>query len=265
MRCGACGFAFIPQGVARREDGSSIYEGDTTLFVADEQSDYYRDDSTIDAARGKLRWIRQLAPGGGQLLDIGASFGYFAREAAASFDARGIEPTALTVAWGREHLQAPIEVGSIYDERADFAGRFDVITMFDVIEHLPDPPGALDHVRAWLKPGGKLFLTTPDTGALVAKLLDKQWYYIDLTEHISLFNRRNLQQLLGERGFRVVDARTIGRRYKLSYIERRFGQLAADRPLLKIVHAALLPLRLAGGLRIPINLRDVMGMAAERA
>jgi 2-polyprenyl-3-methyl-5-hydroxy-6-metoxy-1,4-benzoquinol methylase len=248
----------------RRDNGASIYEGDTTLFVADEQSDYYRDDSTIDAARSKLAWVARMSAGRGRLLDIGANFGYFAREAASRFDARGIEPSALTVQWGREHLAAPIEVGSIYDERPDFLGRFDVITLFDVIEHLPDPPSALARCREWLAPGGRLFLTTPDTGALVSRLLGRHWYYIDLTEHISLFNRANLRRLLAASGFTIIDTRTIGRRYKLSYIERRFGQLAADRPLLKVVHLATQPLRLIGDLHMPINLGDVVGVVAGR-
>jgi 2-polyprenyl-3-methyl-5-hydroxy-6-metoxy-1,4-benzoquinol methylase len=264
LRCNGCRFAWIPQGVARRADGSSIYEGDTTLFVADEQSDYYRDESTVDAARDKVAWVARWTADGSRLLDVGANFGYFAREAATRFDAHGIEPSALTVAWGRKQLSAPIEVGSIYDDRPDLVGRFDAITLFDVIEHLPDPPSALAHIREWLAPGGRLFLTTPDTGALVARLLDRQWYYIDLTEHISLFDRANLGQLLAESGFDVLETRSIGRRYKLSYIERRFGQLADDRPSLRVVHLATQLLRPLGGLRVPINLGDVMGFVAQR-
>ena len=150
----------------------------------EEQSDYYRDQSTIDAARAKLEWVTRLSRGSGRLLDIGANFGYFARDAATRFEALGIEPSALTVAWGRQHLNAPVEVGSIYDARPEFAGRFDVITLFDVIEHLPEPHDALGRIREWLAPGGRLFLTTPDAGSLIARLLGKNWWYIDLTEHI---------------------------------------------------------------------------------
>jgi SAM-dependent methyltransferase len=254
---------WVPQGLMRLADGASIYEGETTLFVDPEQADYYRDESTLDAARGKVEWVAGMSRGR-RLLDVGANFGYFAREAAARFESRGIEPSALTVAWGREHLGAPIEVGSIYDDRPDFRGRFDIITLFDVIEHLPDPVRALARCHEWLAPNGRLFLTTPDTGALVARLLGSQWYYIDLTEHISLFDRSNLRRLLTDMHFSVVQTRTIGRRYKLSYIERRFGQLAVDRPSLRLVHLATQPLKLLGNVRVPINFRDVMGIVAER-
>ena len=54
VRCRACGFAWIPQGVMRTASGSTIYEDDAPIFFSPEQSDYYRDESTIDAARAKL-------------------------------------------------------------------------------------------------------------------------------------------------------------------------------------------------------------------
>jgi SAM-dependent methyltransferase len=263
-RCEACRFAWVPEGLMRTEKGTSIYEADTTLFINEEQADYYRDQSTLDAARAKLRWVVGASGGSGRLLDVGANFGYFAREAASVFDAQGIEPSALTVAWGREHLGAPVEVGSIYDDRPDFAGRFDAITLFDVIEHLPDPPGALARLRDWLAPDGRLFITTPDAGSLVARLLDRQWWYIDLTEHIALFTRSNLTALLQRSGFEVTGTRTIGRSYKLSYIPRRFGQLARDSPALRVAQVATTPLRLLGGLHVPLNLGDVMGLVARR-
>lgn len=245
----------------RTDDGRSIYESDR--FIVDEQADYYRDASTLDAARDKLAWVVRHSRGGGRLLDVGANLGYFAREAATRFDAIGIEPGAQTVSWGREHLGAPVQVGSIEDPHPEFTRRFDAITMFDVIEHLPDPAQALARCREWLAPGGRLFLTTPDTGSLMARLLGRHWYYIDLTEHISLFSRQSLSTLLARTGFRIVATRTIGRSYKLSYIERRLGQLSTDAWALRPLHVLSLPLRFATRGRIPLNLGDVMGVVAE--
>ena len=260
-RCLSCRFAWVPEGVMQTETGQSIYE-DASLF--DEQADYYRDESTIDAAEDKLAWVVAHARGGGRLLDVGANFGYFTRSAARRFDACGIEPSPVAVRWGREHLQAPIEVGSVDDARPEFHGRFDVITLFDVIEHVPDPRAALSRCQEWLKPGGRLFISTPDAGSAVARLLDRSWWYIDLTQHVSLFTRGNLTQLLEQTGFATLATRTIGRRYKLSYVEQRLGQLAADAPLLRLAHLAAQPLRLAGTLRVPLNFGDVMGIVAER-
>src|SRR5687767_1158973 len=90
-RCTACRFAWVPEGVMRTGSGRSIYEDDGAFFMSDAQAEYYRDESTIDAARDKLAWVRRHVPGG-RLLDVGANFGYFVREAQQAFHARGIEP-----------------------------------------------------------------------------------------------------------------------------------------------------------------------------
>ncbi len=263
-RCGLCGFGWIREGLTRSANGRSIYEDDSSIFTDQEQSDYYRDDSALDAARDKLSWVAQHATPGERLLDVGANVGFFAREAARTFDAIGIEPGRLTVDWGRSHLNSPISLGTIEEDRSDFHSRFDLITMFDVIEHLPDPKQALTHCWNYLSPGGRLFITTPDAGSHMARLLGSHWYYIDLVEHISLFNRTNLGRLLQDAGFAVTNIRTIGRRYRCSYIERRLRQLAVDTRLLKAAHVAALPLKWVPQMRVRLNLGDVMGITASR-
>src|SRR5258706_131654 len=150
-----------------------------------------------------------------------ASRGHFIQQAQQQYAAIGIEPSAAVVAWGREHLNVCLERGSIDRDNPSYVGRFQAVTMFDVIEHLADPRAALDRSRRYLTEGGHLFITTPDAGALVARLLGSHWYYVDLLEHISLFTTTNLSLLLHECGFRVLDQRTFGRRYRLASIQPR--------------------------------------------
>jgi 2-polyprenyl-3-methyl-5-hydroxy-6-metoxy-1,4-benzoquinol methylase len=261
-RCPQCGFAWVPQGVARTATGQSIYETDAPIFAT--ERDYYLDDSAVEAASEKLEWIARLAAPGGTLLDVGANYGHFLAHAQERFRAIGIEPSAAVVAWGREHLGVELQQGSIEVEHAEYLGAFDAITMFDVIEHLPDPRAAIRRCRDYLKPNGKLFITTPDSGAPVARVLGRHWHYVDLLEHISLFSAANLTRLLGECGFHLVERRTFGRTYRLSYIERRLHQLSAESVVLRLAHVASLPMRLAGNVRVPIGLGDVMGLAVAR-
>jgi SAM-dependent methyltransferase len=250
----------VEQGVARTATGESIYETDAPIFAT--ERDYYLDDTAVEAAREKLDWVARFTSPGGTLLDVGANYGHFLAQAQQRFRAVGIEPSAAVVAWGREHLGVELERGSIETDIPAYAGQFDAITMFDVIEHLPDPRSALRRCRRYLKPGGKLFITTPDTGAVVARLLGRHWHYIDLVEHISLFSAANLTRLLGDCGFHLVERRTFGRTYRLSYIERRLHQLSAESVVLRLAHLASLPMRLAGHVRVPISAGDVMGVVA---
>src|SRR6266550_4094526 len=155
LRCRQCGFAWVGEGVARARTGESIYESDQPIFAT--ERDYYLDQTAVAAARDKLRWILRFVPAGGALLDVGANYGHFLKQAQQHFEATGFEPSATVVAWGREHLAVALEQGSIDADNPAYLDRFDAVTLFDVIEHLPDPRGALERCRGYLKRGGHLF------------------------------------------------------------------------------------------------------------
>jgi len=265
VRCTVCRFAWIPQGVKRGVDGRSIYEHATPVFATPDQADYYRDETAEQAAREKLAWVRRFVPRGASLLDVGANFGLFVRAAAAELDAMGIEPSSAIVEQARAG-GAVLEVGSIDDDTDErFTGRFDAVTLFDVIEHLPDPDRVIQRCREYLKPGGHLFITTPDLGSRMARLLGRHWYYLDLDEHIALFARGHLRTVLERNGFAVRDQHTVGRSYRVSYIRRRLAFLGRESLALRAAAAAAAVLAPWAQAQIRINLGDVMALAAQRS
>jgi len=265
LRCARCGFAWVPQGVMRTASGKTIYDDDAPIFYSEAQADYYRDEVTVEAARAKVQWISRYVPSAGRVLDIGANFGHFVQQASERYEATGLEPSPTVVAWAREHLDVRLEVGSIERDIPDFHGRFDAITLFDVIEHLPDLGATLARCRTYLKRDGHLFISTPDLDSVMARILGRHWYYIDLVEHISLFGARNLRALLEKSGFGVKDVRTFGRRYRFSYIERRLRDLSASSVPLRVAAGLARPLAWFPSGRVWLNLRDVIGVAAQRA
>lgn len=261
LRCPSCGFSWVPQGVLLTPAGVSIYE-DHTGELFERQADYYYDASAADAAGEKVAWVSRFLNDGASLLDVGANIGLFVAEARRHFDAVGIEPSPVAVRRASERVPGAIAVGSIYDEHQPFARTFEAITLFDVIEHLDDPRRALDRCRQVLKPGGLLFLTTPDSGSLVGRLLGQRWHYLDLDQHVSIFSRSTLSRMLVAAGFAVVSVRTFGRRYRASYIRRRLQELGKGNAMMGIAGVMAGPLALVPNARIPINLGDVMGVAA---
>ncbi len=261
-RCDRCAFLWVPQGVVHAA-GVTIYEQDPPIFLQDGNADYYLDDSNLLNAEEKLAWVQRLAPAGGALLDVGANFGHFAAVARASWQVTALEPSPVAVRWAAAHLNVPVEVGSIDDAHPEFVGRFNVATMWDVLEHLPDPARALETLRRYLRPHCVLFVTTPDAGSLVARLMRRHWHYLDLVQHVAVFNRGNLTRLLEQAGFRIRALRHFGRIYRTSYVAERVDYLARSKPLWRVLRAGARPgLRLAPA-HLRINLGDVIGVAAE--
>jgi 2-polyprenyl-3-methyl-5-hydroxy-6-metoxy-1,4-benzoquinol methylase len=265
-RCSICGHIAVPAGLVRNADGGSIYEGNDSVLNAYGNREYYLDAGSHRAALAKSRFVRRYAPANGTLLDVGAGYGHFLAAASNNFSAVGIELNCSAVEWGRRTLHVRSHVGSVYAIPAELGPDFDVITAWDVIEHLEDPRGAVRGCRDRLAIGGWLFLSTPDAGAMVARLLGSHWYYLDPLQHINLFSRTNLRRVLEEEGFAVKATTSFGHTYRVSYVLNRLAYLAGEGRVsasLRRFERALPGF--ARSLHLTLKLFDVMGIAAVRA
>jgi SAM-dependent methyltransferase len=99
----------------------------------------------------------------------------------------------------------------------------DAVTMLDAIEHLPDPYEVVAEAQRILKPGGVLFVLTPDLGAPVAWLMGSWWWGLR-PAHLHYFSRATLSSLMEKTGFTVRAVSHWGRRFTLGYwISRLHG------------------------------------------
>jgi 2-polyprenyl-3-methyl-5-hydroxy-6-metoxy-1,4-benzoquinol methylase len=148
----------------------------------------------------RARWIAGLG-GGRRVLDVGAAYGFFVAAArSAGLDAIGLEPVTACARFARDELGVELRTGRIEDAPlAD--GGFDVVTLFDVIEHLEDPAAALRRVHALLAPGGMVVIETGDLGGLLARVVGSRWYYYDPPQHLTYFSQASLAHLLLRSGF----------------------------------------------------------------
>jgi 2-polyprenyl-3-methyl-5-hydroxy-6-metoxy-1,4-benzoquinol methylase len=265
LRCGGCRHIFVPEGLARAADGLSIYESAESVFWADGNEEYYLDDSNLLSARVKAEFVRRHCPERQRLLDVGSSFGHFLAAADAFYDASGVELSPEAVAWSGSHFGVRSAVGSVYDLEKVNNGPFDIVTAWDVVEHLEDPQSALNRCRQALKPGGWLFLSTPDAGSAVARLMGRYWHYLDPVQHINVFSRSNLVRMLEETGFAVRGVTSFGHHYRLRYVLSRLKYLSEGSALkypMRVVSGLLGPF---GHKQVALKLWDVMGVAAVRA
>lgn len=99
------------------------------------------------------------------------------------------------------------------DPRGDprFAnGTFDVITMIEVLEHVADPVSVLSEAAQWLRPGGLLYVTTPNARGLNCRILGQAWSVVCPPQHLILWTPRALRAALARTGFKVSRLRAEG-------------------------------------------------------
>lgn len=130
------------------------------------------------------------------VLDIGCAAGFFLQECKyTGWDVHGLE---LCEFQAQEARNKGLHVVTSSIEKVVFEdSSFDLITMWDVIEHLPEPVSALKSVYRWLKPGGHVVLSTPDTDSWMATIFRRNWLgFRSVDEHLFFFNRTTINRAL---------------------------------------------------------------------
>jgi 2-polyprenyl-3-methyl-5-hydroxy-6-metoxy-1,4-benzoquinol methylase len=147
-------------------------------------------------AKQRLKKIGQLFPGKGKILDVGCAAGFFLKVASdLGWKAAGIEISPEAVEFAQTSLDLNVICGRF--ETTDFKeNSFQVITAWDVIEHVLDPVVFVEKAKKLLVPGGLLVLGTPNIGSLAALIRGKHWPILKPPEHLFYFNPATLTKLL---------------------------------------------------------------------
>ena len=206
-RCDDCSHVFVSAGLGDGELANA-YTSDYYRKGQQAESSGYEDYLRDAPARTRgfeerLSQIEANVVGRGRLLDYGCAVGLFVKVANdAGWEAIGYERSEWAVQYGREVLGLDIICGT-GDDAPPFEGRFDVITMWDVLEHLEHPRAVLESVSAWLKPGGMLALNTINRSSAGARLAGKHWRHLAPPHHLQYFSRASLKRLLRDCGFEL--------------------------------------------------------------
>jgi SAM-dependent methyltransferase len=160
--------------------------------------------------RERLAFVQKVQPAG-RLLDFGCGSGSFARLAsAAGYDVVGVEPFSL--GRGLESPGLRLVRGSL-DECGQTLGQFDVITLWQVLEHVPDPGALLARLVPHLQPAGTLVVSVPNFASWQSRFFGPEWFHLDPPRHITHFEPATMSALFDRLDLEVVSRQTFHLEY----------------------------------------------------
>ena len=196
---------------------------------------------------------------GRSLLDVGAYIGVFVEVASqAGWNASGIEPSTWAVSQAKSR---GLRIFQGTQDAAELQGhQFDVVTLWDVIEHVTNPAAELRKSYGLLKPGGWLAIHTMDTDSMIARLLGQRWPWL-MDMHVYYFSQKTLAEMLQNCGFEIVWSGTQGRYLSLGYLATRLAGF--NRHLGKLA-AMLIDFLQINEVTVPVNFGDLFTIYARR-
>jgi len=215
VKCKKCGFVYVNP----RIKGKYILEGYSEGT----------DETHVGQAKGReitfakqLKLINKFKPRKGKLLDIGTAGGSFLYVAKKNgWDVHGVEPNKWMAKWGKKHYGIDIKPGDIFANKYP-DNYFDVVTLWDVLEHVPDAAKTLDEVNRILKPKGLLVVNYPDIGSWIARVLKRKWMFL-LSVHLYYFTPRTIRIMLNKHGFKVKKIKPHFQSLAFGYLIFRTG------------------------------------------
>lgn len=218
VRCNRCNLVYVSDPPTNEELGR-FYS-----FANSYQQEFTTDQGARDAflERGRLYLSflsRHTKPG--RLLDVGCSAGFFLQVGRSQgWDVKGLEYSEDTAQLGRSLYNLDIQIGEL--TTCDIEdGAFDALTLWDVIEHVPDPLEVMVQAHRLLASKGLVAISTPNIDGIFPKLsytvakTIKHWPHPEPPAHLTQFSTKTLSSLVENAGFRVLSSFT--RRIPLHY------------------------------------------------
>ncbi|MDX2054577.1 MAG: class I SAM-dependent methyltransferase [Polyangiaceae bacterium] len=211
-RCEGCDFEWVYPAPSAQILGE-LYGGNYFVGEGLGYTDYFSRESASNKRKAEIRiaLLNRLVPARGRLLDFGAASGVFVERAQAhGWKAVGVEPAESARAAAENTVQT-----SLFAELAPAAAHkpFDVITAWDVLEHLADAPRVLSTLAELMEAGGLVAVVVPVIENLNARMAPETWDQYKPPEHLTFFSRKSLKRALEQTVGPVIHMEPAWERY----------------------------------------------------
>ena len=214
VRCQECYLEFVnplPSVEAMQENyqkemiGNESESGFHSHYILERQK---RIKSFSKLYNSRLSLIESLYPSKGDLLDIGCGAGFFLNSAKErGWNCHGLEILPEYIKYAKENFALEnIRCESLDEPLTYDENTFDVVTLWDLIEHLRNPIKSLKQINRVMKPGGLLVMWTPNVKNAI--FLKEKWIGYTTLPHLYFFSGDSLNNILGKVGFKIVYLKT---------------------------------------------------------
>lgn len=227
VRCASCGFVYtsprLKESCVKALYSKEYFESHSSEEMG--YDNYVSDRELVEKTfRRRLqelekKWLKRK----GVVLDVGCATGFFLNTARAlGWNVQGVEISDYCCEFAKREFGFEIDNGQFKDLEGS-RGPYDLVTMWDYLEHSFSPVRDLELAFRHLKPGGLLAVATPDFGSWPARVFGANWVGFKEHEHLAYFTRKNLCALLKKKGFTVLHAGTAGKYVSAKFFAKRLS------------------------------------------
>lgn len=217
VRCAKCGLVYLNPRLSPDRIIEAYAGGEDRAFI---KQDNMRIRTFVEALKElSEKYQLKLLPET-KVLDVGCAGGAFLRAAKqVGLSPIGVEPSYWLSEYARKEHGLDVRTGTLPEQIFDLES-FDLITLWDVIEHLPDPGKELDQIYTILKPSGILVVNYPDFASLPAMLLGRKWPFL-LSVHLTYYTPLTIRREMKKHGFKIVAVTRHWQTLELGYVLER--------------------------------------------
>lgn len=260
-RCYDCNLMFVhPQPsldeVLMIYDNSYFRRGNKYLRVNETESR----SRNLDNDKQKINIIKKYKESG-ELLDVGCAMGDFLYLAMQEgFDVTGLEVSTFCTDYVKNKLGIKVHSSDLISAQLP-SSTYDVVTLWDVIEHLRNPVETVNEIYRIMRPGGILCFSTGDVGSFYAQIMGRFWHLSTPPQHLFYFSSKNIRKMLNRCGFVVNQITHLGKYATCDFIlfkvRETFGIVVSPFQMIARLFGF-------GSSRIYINIHDIMTCVAEK-
>lgn len=230
VKCSQCGLVYLnPRPTQREIDKEYSAEYHINKIIRKELKGVEEIEEEINKNIGRVEEIKHLE-NKGKLLDIGCGSGFFiACLKKYGWNVSGIDISKWATEFARKKLRLNVITGTVED--VQFNEKFNIVTMYHILEHLPNPIGSLKKVLELIADDGTLIIKGPNLGSFDRIWHGKKWRGYDLPFHLYHFTPKTYQMILKMAGFSVQKILLQNWRLFEHLMEMRLGDgLRTDHP-----------------------------------